>query len=627
MTADWHELAHELADALERGDAALLDSAEQLDLLLAWLAGSQDPSARALAARVGPGDDPQNPLRGRALELLDHSLFDPTGAFRPSLPDFADVGHEQLLRRFRQLNSVFHPDRHAANPAWATPRSQSLHRVYRAFRQGEGLSSLPVDGALARRPPATVEPAARDLHYRGEYAPSVVRDWLQRLRWALRDSTHSVDRVVGVAVLVAALLGALVWYLQPRQDRDETPWHTQSQQAGMAPDTASDAGRSLQTAAELEAMAALARQQAERQARAAEALARAAAELRAESALADAGPSLAEQRADPGRSMPGDAEHDSSPALPSALDAPGQSMEQAIGSTPSALAAAGVGEDGARVTSPNRDRPGFAREDTQRRAETPPGRSAQAVAIAEPTSAPPRPATESPEPGLQGQTSIGLPAPSLAEAPAAGTNVMSAPGRAADTIDTVAGESQVPEVSTARVAVASVGAEPASASSSPGRVTPPPTVDADRSAAARSAPTELTLPSSDVPVPALRSAHPLAARVDSLSPVEVLELYRWSVESGDLDTLVGLTTGPLSARPVETVLGGRIDPDAAFAANVHRVLELKPVSALRQDEVLRLSTRFSLQLDFGDRALRRDGTLVFELLPSDASWLIRNIED
>jgi len=173
---------------------------EDVSALLGWIAhSSRNADARLLMERLGPASD--NPrLLGRAMAVLDRSLFDGERLCESMAGVAADQDADQRRRRYRLLLSAFHPDRYPARNEWLTRRSQIITRAYSQFKANpdQPASTVLTPTAAHSEPP----PAA-------DKADPKLPDWLIRSLDVLR-RRWGHDRYLGHKIIGALALIALL---------------------------------------------------------------------------------------------------------------------------------------------------------------------------------------------------------------------------------------------------------------------------------------------------------------------------------------------------------------------------------------------------------------------------------
>ena len=177
-------------------------TAPELDALLTWLAGGERRGASVLTERLG-GAGGQPRLLRQVYEDLDDALFSPDGLELEAA--FVSDRESETVRkaRYRRLMNAFHPDRFVDHAEWLTPRSQSIHAAYQAYRRSESTPS----------PVATTHPAPETGSYRPRNPRGSARltpaepGPLRRLRWRLRNVENLQAKILlGLAALTLAPL-------------------------------------------------------------------------------------------------------------------------------------------------------------------------------------------------------------------------------------------------------------------------------------------------------------------------------------------------------------------------------------------------------------------------------------
>lgn len=135
MTLSPRQLA-ELAQRLSSDKRFGLDAAE-LDAVLSWVSGSERRGADELIRHLGVPRERLGLTRS-ILTRLDAQLFKDGKLIEQQAHVHTDIGHDERKARFRRLMAAFHPDSHAQDSEWLTPRSQAIHDAWSRFRRGQG---------------------------------------------------------------------------------------------------------------------------------------------------------------------------------------------------------------------------------------------------------------------------------------------------------------------------------------------------------------------------------------------------------------------------------------------------------------------------------------------------------
>jgi hypothetical protein len=200
------------------GDGQAWFKAEELDVILSWLAGSQRHGGDALTSRIGPASE----QTGRRIAVYDRVSAQ---LFRDGQLDLAgahvdiDIGDEARRGRYRRLMTAFHPDRFPEHADWLTSRSQAVLASYARFRKGEGPESRSPDeprvhrpGQAAARKPARPEwprerRSARLTPNRGPGPLTQLRVWLL----GIENLQQRILVVLGAVCLIPVIYAYLAY--------------------------------------------------------------------------------------------------------------------------------------------------------------------------------------------------------------------------------------------------------------------------------------------------------------------------------------------------------------------------------------------------------------------------------
>lgn len=224
-----------LAEGLRLG-RRLNPGARGREWLIHWLGGGGKEERRAAESELGvAGDDPER--LEAAYRGLDRVLFD-EGRLSAKAAGLAGMDDDSARRRYRQLIKVFHPDRFPDLAEWLTPRSQAIHEAYARFKRGEtgGDNAAPAAGSTPpRRPPDVRRPWIRDA---GPLWPALVAGWRARLR-----RVRNLPQKILALVAVVALLPVLHLYLAAN-GHEPAPVARQSAPVPVEPPVAPEAAAS-----------------------------------------------------------------------------------------------------------------------------------------------------------------------------------------------------------------------------------------------------------------------------------------------------------------------------------------------------------------------------------------------
>jgi hypothetical protein len=125
----------QLAQTLVSGQLTPIVSAHLDDLLL-WLSHPDHVQVAPLALALDRTGLTRATAARHAYSLLDQLLFSGPIHAPSTLGLAPNTPPERAKHRYRRLIQVYHPDRHAARPLWATQRTERINLAFNAHRRG-----------------------------------------------------------------------------------------------------------------------------------------------------------------------------------------------------------------------------------------------------------------------------------------------------------------------------------------------------------------------------------------------------------------------------------------------------------------------------------------------------------
>lgn len=107
-----------------------------LDTLLLWLSHPEHPQVAPLAQALEHTGLSRATAVRQAYSLLDQLLFSGQVQAPSTLGLAANTPPDRAKQRYRRLIQVYHPDRHAQRPLWATQRTERINLAFNAQRRG-----------------------------------------------------------------------------------------------------------------------------------------------------------------------------------------------------------------------------------------------------------------------------------------------------------------------------------------------------------------------------------------------------------------------------------------------------------------------------------------------------------
>lgn len=126
---------HRLAQALARERLQRLPPAH-LDAILLWLSHPENPQSADLTEAFSRAGLNRDTAVRRIYSLLDQQLFSGAPPAPTTLGLAPNAAPELVKQRYRRLMQVYHPDRHATKPLWATQRTERINLAFNAQRRG-----------------------------------------------------------------------------------------------------------------------------------------------------------------------------------------------------------------------------------------------------------------------------------------------------------------------------------------------------------------------------------------------------------------------------------------------------------------------------------------------------------
>ncbi|MBV5308715.1 J domain-containing protein [Chromatium okenii] len=125
----------QFAQALRREQLKRLPPAH-LDAILLWLSHPENPQSADLTEAFSRVDLSRDTASRRIYTLLDQQLFSGSPPAPTTLGLAPNTAPEIVKQRYRRLMQVYHPDRHATKPLWATQRTERINLAFDAHRRG-----------------------------------------------------------------------------------------------------------------------------------------------------------------------------------------------------------------------------------------------------------------------------------------------------------------------------------------------------------------------------------------------------------------------------------------------------------------------------------------------------------
>ncbi|MBK1642309.1 hypothetical protein CKO12_10540 [Chromatium okenii] len=182
----------QLAQTLVSGQLTPVLTAH-LDPLLLWLSHPDHPQVATLALALERAGLTRPTAARQAYLLLDQLLFSGLAQAPTTLGVAPHTAPALVKQRYRRLLQVYHPDRHATRPLWATQRTERINLAFQAHRRGTHGWTSPASTA----PSPVAAPALRAWHWRSLRLPR---------RWkiiGLGLATTSVVLISSVLLLTA----------------------------------------------------------------------------------------------------------------------------------------------------------------------------------------------------------------------------------------------------------------------------------------------------------------------------------------------------------------------------------------------------------------------------------------
>lgn len=183
-------------------------SDQQLEWVLAWLAGSQAGANAAEMNRLLGAAGENRDLTRHVFDQADVLLFADGKLCLRTAGLAAAIDQQKARRRFRLLLSAFHPDRIGWHADWLTPRFQAINLAYRRFKLAPAQDAEDLATTADPSDEEPVRPAPP--RYRG-IAPGSPK---QPARWKLLAKDRWLGHKVVAVLSLLVVLPLLSWSLE-----------------------------------------------------------------------------------------------------------------------------------------------------------------------------------------------------------------------------------------------------------------------------------------------------------------------------------------------------------------------------------------------------------------------------